>query len=319
MHGLELVKKGAIWRIGNGRSVRIWRDPWIPREFSNKVIFPRGRCRLCWVSELITPRREWDKNLLLSYFNPMDVKAILKVKISHRPMEDFVAWSRDNSGIFTVRSAYNLALYLKNEHVTGCSSASADGERKLWQHIWSGAIPHKVKIFSWKLSKDALCTKANKVKRNMEKEATCELCGMTNETSFHAVVECPLAFDLRQAMRQRWSLPKEELFRYTGPDWFLLLLDRLTEDQRDWIKLIFWRAWNVHNNVTHNSGPSNISSSVQFLLQYMNSLLQVRQYTVEEIIKGKIPTGGCRKQSKKEVPLEQSIWKPPVWMGGNWD
>jgi hypothetical protein len=31
MHGLELLKKGIIWRIGNGEKVRIWRDNWIPR------------------------------------------------------------------------------------------------------------------------------------------------------------------------------------------------------------------------------------------------------------------------------------------------
>ena len=29
--GLELLKKGIIWRVGNGEHIRIWRDPWIPR------------------------------------------------------------------------------------------------------------------------------------------------------------------------------------------------------------------------------------------------------------------------------------------------
>lgn len=27
LHGLDLLKQGLIWRIGNGSSVRIWRDP----------------------------------------------------------------------------------------------------------------------------------------------------------------------------------------------------------------------------------------------------------------------------------------------------
>ena len=30
-HGLESLKKGMIWRIGNGMNVRVWRDPWIPQ------------------------------------------------------------------------------------------------------------------------------------------------------------------------------------------------------------------------------------------------------------------------------------------------
>ena len=29
-HGLDLLKKGLLWRVGNGKSIRIWRDNWIP-------------------------------------------------------------------------------------------------------------------------------------------------------------------------------------------------------------------------------------------------------------------------------------------------
>ena len=31
VHGLELVKKGIIWRVGDGTLIRTWRDAWIPR------------------------------------------------------------------------------------------------------------------------------------------------------------------------------------------------------------------------------------------------------------------------------------------------
>ena len=45
-HGLELLKKGLIWRIGDGRSIRVWRDNWIPRPFSYKPSSRPGVCRI---------------------------------------------------------------------------------------------------------------------------------------------------------------------------------------------------------------------------------------------------------------------------------
>jgi hypothetical protein len=42
-YGMELLKHGVIWRIGDGRSVRIWRDNWLLRSEELKVIGPRGR------------------------------------------------------------------------------------------------------------------------------------------------------------------------------------------------------------------------------------------------------------------------------------
>ncbi|KAK2661256.1 hypothetical protein Ddye_007789 [Dipteronia dyeriana] len=38
--GKELLKKGLRWRIGNGSSICIYKDKWIPRPFSLKVLAP---------------------------------------------------------------------------------------------------------------------------------------------------------------------------------------------------------------------------------------------------------------------------------------
>jgi hypothetical protein len=45
MHGLELLKKGIIWRIGS--KVNIWQDPWISRKPTMKISLKKGRSRLC--------------------------------------------------------------------------------------------------------------------------------------------------------------------------------------------------------------------------------------------------------------------------------
>jgi hypothetical protein len=55
-HGLELLKKGVIWRVGNGRNIRVWRDNWIPRQSYMKLYSSRGRSRIRYVSELIDLR-----------------------------------------------------------------------------------------------------------------------------------------------------------------------------------------------------------------------------------------------------------------------
>jgi hypothetical protein len=35
--GLVVVKRGHIWRVGNGESINIWQDPWIPSSPSRKL------------------------------------------------------------------------------------------------------------------------------------------------------------------------------------------------------------------------------------------------------------------------------------------
>jgi hypothetical protein len=59
-YGLELFKKGAIWRIGNGTSIRVWRQPWIPRESYLLPITRHGRCRLRWVADFVNPDGTWN-------------------------------------------------------------------------------------------------------------------------------------------------------------------------------------------------------------------------------------------------------------------
>jgi hypothetical protein len=90
-YGLELLNEGVIWRVGNGAKIRVWHDPWIPRESDHHATTDQGRCVYRWVSDFIMPNGAWDMQCLQQYFNQEDIQAIVQIKPLTRHEEDFVA------------------------------------------------------------------------------------------------------------------------------------------------------------------------------------------------------------------------------------
>jgi hypothetical protein len=161
-----------------------------------------------------------DVDLIHELFYEHDIEAILKVEIPKKESEDRVAWHHEPNGIFSVKSAYRLALSLKhaNRDDSSCST-QRDGDRKIWNCIWKSNVPPKVRIFGWRVATDTLPTKMNKSRRNLEWNARCDVCGNGTEDTHHATVTCTKAATLRHAMRECWKLPDEKLFWYSGKDW----------------------------------------------------------------------------------------------------
>ena len=101
------------------------------------------------------------------YFYACDVEEILKTKIPSSACSDQVAWNFEKSGIFSVRSAYRLAMRTGHgEGEVGSSSTTADG-RKVWKALWSIQVPEKVKVFTWKVVNNGIPTQANKCNRHI--------------------------------------------------------------------------------------------------------------------------------------------------------
>jgi hypothetical protein len=67
-------------------------------------------CRLRWVHHLIDDSGSWDETAIRRYFYPCDVVEIFKIKLPVQETEDFVAWHFEKTGIFSVYSAYRLAV-----------------------------------------------------------------------------------------------------------------------------------------------------------------------------------------------------------------
>jgi hypothetical protein len=73
--------------------------------------------------------------------------------------EDFVAWAWEKSGIFTVKSAYQLALSMEYAGRMGSSgSLSQDDGRPMYKELWRVKVPPKVRIFGWNVASECLAT-----------------------------------------------------------------------------------------------------------------------------------------------------------------
>ena len=140
MHGLELLKNGVIWRVVDGGNINIWRDNWLPRISGLKISGKKNRSRLKWVSDLFkSGSREWNNNIIRHLFHHHDAEEILKLRIQSSGDGDLIAWHFEKNGLFSVKSAYNLALKLKDRKEN--IGQSIDGERRLCDIIWKANIP----------------------------------------------------------------------------------------------------------------------------------------------------------------------------------
>jgi len=115
-------------------------------------------------------------------------------------------------------------------------------------------------------------------------------------------------------MRADWLVPDGSLLQFSRPDWFLLLLDRLSKEERSMIILIFWRNWRDHNSITHGGGRLSIDASAR-ALRALQKTFSGKQLNIIDDVKGKFPLNVFAGKRKQKVHLEKQtpklLWRPP--------
>ena len=110
VRGVQALKDGLIWRVGDGTQINIWSDPWLTFGVTRRPITPRGQVVLLKVCELVDPfTGEWDSDLVKDIFWEQDAKHILAIPLK-QGMEDSLAWHFESKGKFSVKSADHVLL-----------------------------------------------------------------------------------------------------------------------------------------------------------------------------------------------------------------
>ena len=82
--GREILAKGIRWCVGDGSSINIYNDQWIPRASTFKILYSLVEGGFSKVEQLITPSGGWDLQYLEHYFCADDVLTIISIPISSR-------------------------------------------------------------------------------------------------------------------------------------------------------------------------------------------------------------------------------------------
>lgn len=192
--GLEVLKKGIIWRIGDGEGINIWFDPWISRDCTRKPMTPRGRLIMTEVAELIDPYTGgWDEELIRDTFWEDDVNLILALTI-HQGRNNALAWHFDKHGVFSMKSAYKVA---RNDLVRnidgGYQDNSANSPDSIWKAIWNIKCPGKIKHFLWRISHNSHPLRCNLIRKGMDMDTRCPVCNHLGEDGGHLFFKCSMA------------------------------------------------------------------------------------------------------------------------------
>lgn len=107
LKGNDVLKKGALLRVGNGSSFKL-SDNWLPTPNHSKSL-SLGATQFLELSAsyLINQSTNlWNSYLVDSLFPPQEASTIKGIPLSRFPTADILYWSLENNGNFLVKSAY---------------------------------------------------------------------------------------------------------------------------------------------------------------------------------------------------------------------
>ena len=191
LNARHIIIKGSRWRIGNGLSTKIWSDKWLPPPSSGKPLTPP--CTLphdACVSNLMLDVGTWNKKLIDQIFCPGDAQLITSLVLSARRVDDKLIWSREKSGIYSVRSAYWLLC--ENIYANEPSCSDTGVWKQFWKRVWFIRVLHKVQQFLWRACTHSLPTMVNMKRRSIVPTACCSFCQFADEDVRHVLWSCPV-------------------------------------------------------------------------------------------------------------------------------
>ncbi|XP_020549550.1 uncharacterized protein LOC105161808 [Sesamum indicum] len=206
--GLGLWKLGAfnqamlakqLWRIisnPNALLCRILKDKYFPHTDvdPSSMDVPGNHCfeslhEDATVDRLLDATGEWNEILICEVFGSEDAGVILGIARSEgSPNQLWLHFEKNE--IYSVRRAYRLIWdeVVPNLQIsrTGLKTYKSEG----WDFIWYVITPPKVRLFAWRVCRNALPTTSNLASGRLIIDGICPWCGDEGEDLLHILLRC---------------------------------------------------------------------------------------------------------------------------------
>lgn len=182
--GLNIIKRHYIWEIGDGTSVQIWKDTWIP-NMHRPPDSHFSSFNMKTVNQLIDQdSKSWNSDILNALFDEDTVKRITDIRIPIAG-KDKLRWEPSSNGMFTIKSAYNAIL---NENLA--TKPTKNNLDICWKSFWRYKLPPRIQYFIWKFLHGCITTKHRLARFTKHKDSRCAICSGNPETIQHLFFDC---------------------------------------------------------------------------------------------------------------------------------
>lgn len=183
----DVIRKGMVWRIGNGQNVRIKEDKWLPRNSNCPIIsyLPIMAAEFKVQVLINIDLGVWKSDLVNQLFLPQEAFAILGILVSRHSPPDKFAWAYSPSGVFNTSSAYKLLAFSDVE--SQAKSSNRDAQKQFWKGVWRLRVLNKIKHFIWQACNDAFPMMSNIFRWQITSSNKCELCQLYPKDPLHAI------------------------------------------------------------------------------------------------------------------------------------
>ena len=112
LRGREIIQKGMLWRVGNGSSIQIYHDNWLPDPSLKKIISkPFHFDNHEKVSSLIDKVGHcWSQEVIDANFLPSEAAIIKAIPLSFGECIDVRTWPLNTDGVYSVKPGYQLLV-----------------------------------------------------------------------------------------------------------------------------------------------------------------------------------------------------------------